>query len=91
MLSTLDLADDQDAPVITDYDAMEDQIMIVVPAGATGAVTVTEDPENAGQALVSYDGEVIATVAGGFPSLTADAVVIEEAPDVVLPGTEAAA
>lgn len=66
-------------PEIEDFQSAEDIVVVFVPVGATGNVAITEDPAEAGTALVSFDGQVLARVTGAFGSLTpSDVEVVEE-------------
>ena len=66
---------DGEAPFVEDFMPGEDELEVLVAAGATGSVSVVDD---AGTAVVSVDGQIVAYLSGVGATLTADDIVIVE-------------
>jgi len=72
---------------LSDYTAGEDQIVYSFDfaAGAPDTVTVTDD--GAGNALITVDGQVVATVTGAAATLSSDDIVLLSRSDTATDGT----
>ena len=70
------------SPWISDYNAEEDQLMVLIAPGTTGEVSVLEDPDNNNFALVLFDNNIIARVEGAYPGLSAGAIEVVESDEV---------
>ena len=71
------------SPWISDYSPDEDQLLVMVPTGDDGEVSVAEDQDNPGVALVLFANDIIARVEGAYPDLSADDIEVMESDDVV--------
>ena len=58
-----------------DFDPSEDQIVVLLPEGSAGTVSIITDPNDPTVCYLQVDGQTLATLEGGG-RLDADAVTI---------------
>lgn len=73
-------ASDETTDVVENYDIEDEKLLVSVSPDYAGAgeITVSEDSHEPGSALVTLDGEVVASVPGGWPGLSADDIELVE-------------